>query len=929
MTEESLFTAALDVADPAERRAFLDEACHGDAGLRARVERLLASDRRSHGMLDHGPDTPVWGAPRPTSVLAAGRVFAGRFLLREKLGEGGMGEVWVADQTEPVRRPVAVKVIRSGLDSARLLARFEQERQALAAMDHPNIARVLDAGVWSPSPLEGEGLGVRGSVPYFVMEFIQGVPLTQFCDEARLSLRDRLELFIPVCQAVQHAHQKGVIHRDLKPSNILVTVYDGKPVPKVIDFGVAKATGMRLTEQSVNTEVGTLVGTPEYMSPEQAELNNPDIDTRTDVYALGVVLYELLTGGVPFPRREMGGRPLLEVLQVIRGQEPTKPSAKLSTAEDRRAVAENRGTDATRLAAFLRGELDWVVMKCLEKDRSRRYETANGLARDIQRFLSNEVVEARPPSAGYRLRKFVSRNRGRVAAAAVVLVALVAGVVGTSLGLVEARRERARANDEAAVTREVNDLLTTALLRNADPLARSRAGYAPDPNLKVRTLLDEAAARLDGRFEGRPKVEAAIRLTVGKAYSELGLYPQSVRHLERALALTRQTSPLATDECVEVGTALATAYRRGGQFPAAERLNREFLEALEAVHGPDHPHVHTFSYNLGLVCLNLEQVDEAERHLTRALAGRERSSGADSFPVAEVRNSLGGMFKRKGDYAKALDYQSQALAVYRRELTDDSPATLIVSHNVASCLGQLGRHSEARDEFVRLVAKARQVLGPRHVDTLSYIHELAYCHLDLKDSALAESHWQEAVAGARAELPAGHQDTILYAYNLGCLYEDLSRYADAERELSDALRHSRKTYPAGHPKTVNIIQHLIDVRFADRRAKDAEPLVRELLDLNKGRPNHWVVFHLRGLLGRAAFEQGRHTDAELDLLAGYRGLVERQATLPPALRHKPAELADLLIQLYLRRANPIEVAKWRAERAKYPPERLPPPRPIR
>jgi tetratricopeptide (TPR) repeat protein len=509
-------------------------------------------------------------------------------------------------------------------------------------------------------------------------------------------------------------------------------------------------------------------------------------------------------------------------------------------------------------------------------------------------------------------------------------------VVGTSLGLVEARRQRDEADDqreradaEAGIAREVNGLLTAALLRNADPRARSLAGHTPDPDLKVRTLLDEAAARLDGRFEGRPKVEAAIRLTVGKAYYELGLYPQSIRHLERALALTRQTSTLASDECVEAGTQLATAYRRAGQFPPAEQLNRELLEALEPALGPDHPHVLTFCYNLALVCINLHKLDEAERQLTRALAGRERLSGADSFPVAEVRNALGGVHKRKEDFVRALDYHSRALVVYRRELPDDSPATLIVSSNVAGCLSQLGRHSEARDEFVRLVAKARQILGPTHVDTLTYIHELAYCYLDLKEYALAESHWRQAVDAARAGLPEGHPDTILYVYNLGCLYEDVSRYADADRELSDALRLSRKTYPVGHPKTVAILQHLIDVRFANRRASDAEPFVRELLVLNKGRPNHWVTFHLRGLLGRAAFEQGRYADAEPDLLAGYRGLVERQATLPPALRGKPAELADLLTQLYVRSGNPGEATKWRAERSKYPPEKAPPPRPAR
>jgi tetratricopeptide (TPR) repeat protein len=857
-------------------------------------------------------------------------VFADRFVLRRKLGEGGMGEVWVADQTEPVQRRVALKVIRHGLDPARLLARFDQERQALALMDHPNIARVLDAGVW-------------GGAPYFAMELVEGVPITRHCDDRKLTLHQRLELFVPVCEAVQHAHQKGVIHRDVKPSNVLVAEYDGRPVPKVIDFGVAKAVGAKLTDDTVRTGFGAVVGTLEYMAPEQATFDARDVDTRADVFALGVLLYELLTGGPPVRRSEFGADGVLEMLRVIREVEPARPSRKLAAADDRSDLAAARGTDPRRLAALLRGELDWVVMKALEKERGRRYETANGLARDVQRFLADEVVEARPPSTGYRVRKFVRRNRGSVLAAAAVLVALVVGVVGTSLGLVEARRQqeraereqdaadrqRDRADAEAAVAREVNAILTGALVRHADPLARSFAGAAPDPDLKVRTLLDEVAGRLDGRFADRPKVEAAVRMTVGKAYCELGLYPQSIRHLERALVLTRRASPLTADECVDAGSELATTYRRAGKFDLAERLNREFLEALEPALGPEHPHVLTFCYNLGSVAHDLWRAGEAERLLTRALAGRERVLGADSLLTAEARNGLAGVFTRKGDFARALDHQSRALAVYRRALSDDSPATLIVSHNVAGSLGRLGRHPEALAEFERLVATASRTLGPTHVDTLTYLHGLAYCHLDRKRYDLAESNWRRAVEAARAVLPEEHPDTIRYAFHLGCLYEDMHRYADADRELSDALRRSRKTYPDGHPTTVKIVQHLIDVRFAAGRAADAEPLVRELLALyEKRQPTHWITFYVRGLLGRAALARGRYADAEPHLLAGYRGLTERRASIPPDWLSKQAELADHLTELYVRRGDPDEVARWRAERAKYPPDRAPAPRPV-
>ncbi len=437
MNEESLFTAALDKPTQAERRAFLNEACAGDVRLRLRVERLLAADEHARGILDRGQNAAaLMGAYRPEPPLAAEQVFAGRFRLRHKLGEGGMGEVWLADQAEPVRRRVALKVIRLDLCSERLLARFGQERQALALMDHVNIAKVFDAGV-----AEGR--------PFFVMELIQGAPITKYCDEAGLSPRERLELFLPVCRAVQHAHQKGIIHRDLKPSNILVGLSDGKPVPKVIDFGVAKVTGPLLAEQNVATEVGTLVGTLEYMSPEQAELNNLDIDTRSDVYSLGVLLYELLTGTVPFSREELQAAPFTEMLRIIKEVEPARPSTRLAGPETLAGVAAARQTEPKKLAVHLKGELDWIVMKCLEKDPGRRYATANELALDLRRYLADEPVLAGPPSAGYRLLKFLRRNRSAVLAVSLVLLALVGGIIGTTWGMIRATEAQGVAETEA------------------------------------------------------------------------------------------------------------------------------------------------------------------------------------------------------------------------------------------------------------------------------------------------------------------------------------------------------------------------------------------------------------------------------------------------------------------------------------------------
>jgi serine/threonine protein kinase/formylglycine-generating enzyme required for sulfatase activity len=462
MTEESLFLAALE-KPPAERQAFLEEACGQDIVLRARVQLLLEADARARGILERAPSPPplspeyrgegatvdsapgAVGGQAPFSVpeddslipkkvpdpfpplpgtedygdptARVGAILAGKYKLIEEIGEGGMGSVFMAQQTEPVKRAVAVKVIKAGMDSKAVLARFEAERQALAMMDHPNIAKVLDAGT------------TDGGRPFFVMELVKGTPITRYCDERRLTPRQRLELFVPVCQAIQHAHQKGIIHRDIKPSNVLVAMYDDRPVPKVIDFGVAKAAGQSLTEQTLMTGFGQIVGTPEYMSPEQASLNNLDIDTRSDVYSLGVLLYELLTGTTPVDKKSLGKAAVLEILRIVREVEAPRPSAKLSTIDALPSVAANRGTEPAKLSRLLKRELDWLVMKALEKDRTRRYDTANALARDIQRYLADEVVEARPPSMGYRVRKFVRRHRAWSVGSAVAVLLLIGATI--------------------------------------------------------------------------------------------------------------------------------------------------------------------------------------------------------------------------------------------------------------------------------------------------------------------------------------------------------------------------------------------------------------------------------------------------------------------------------------------------------------------
>src|SRR5205809_499589 len=450
--EETIFNAARQIVGDLDARvAYLAKACAGAETRRTRVESWLKAHDEQQSFLQ----SPATADLDPPIFLLPAGTMIGRYKLLEPIGEGGYGVVFMAEQTSPVQRKVALKIIKAGMDTRQVIARFEAERQALALMDHPNIAKVFDAGTTDTGR------------PYFVMELVKGMPITKYCDQHHIEPRQRLELFMQVCQAVQHAHQKGIIHRDLKPSNVLVAQYDGQPVPKVIDFGVAKATGQRLTESTMFTGFGDVIGTLEYMSPEQAEMNQLDVDTRSDIYSLGVILYELLTGSTPLEKQRIKQTALLEALRFVREEEPPKPSTRLSTSEQLPSIAANRGLEPKKLSGIVHGELDWIVMKALEKDRGRRYETANGFAMDVQRYLQDEAVHACPPSARYRFRKSARRNK----AALLTVVALMAALVGgTTVSTWQAiRATRATRSEQASLKiAKANEQAATESAKRAD-----------------------------------------------------------------------------------------------------------------------------------------------------------------------------------------------------------------------------------------------------------------------------------------------------------------------------------------------------------------------------------------------------------------------------------------------------------------------------
>ncbi|MGQ0720558.1 MAG: protein kinase domain-containing protein [Candidatus Eiseniibacteriota bacterium] len=716
---EGLFEAARYL-DPAARERFLAERCVESPDLRAYVDRLLAAHDRSGPLLT--PELRNTLPPEPEPLRRDDRV--GPYQILERLGEGGMGVVYLAEQREPIRRQVALKVVKPGMDSRAVLARFEAERQALALMDHPHIARVLDAG------------STEHARPFFAMELVHGEPITAYCDRHGLSNRERIALFVPVCQAVQHAHQRGVIHRDLKPSNILVTMQDGRPIPKIIDFGIAKAIASPLTDQTAHTHVGQILGTPEYMSPEQAEMGVLDIDTRSDIYSLGTVLYELLTGSLPFSRETLRAAGYAEIRRIIREVEPPRPSTRISTLGGAAAdVAKRRHTDARKLTRELQRDLDWVLMKTLEKDRTRRYASVSDLAAELERFLRDEPVLAGPPSFSYRARKFAARHRTAVGAAAVTLLAIVITTAALAYALVESNRQRAAAELARAEAVAVRDFLKQ-MLKSADPNEEA------NPDLTVREAVERAAATVGDRFGEHPLVEAEIRQTIGELLVALRA-GAAVPQLRRAYEIREHL--LGPDDRATLTSLgyLAVQVEWSGETDEGEALHRKLVEATERAFGPADSTTCEALINFGRSLARPGRLAEAESCLARAgemLPNVHATDEGRSALQSSLFNALWFLHLAQGDDERVLSVARRAASLSEERFGLSNPETLIALNNLAYSMAHVGRDAEALPILERALPVARALRGGSgNFGVAAMEKNLGHCLLALGRFAAAES----------------------------------------------------------------------------------------------------------------------------------------------------------------------------------------------
>ncbi len=737
----------------------------------------------------------------PETDFTPGTVIAGKYKLLEELGRGGMGSVFRAEQISPIKREVALKIIKMGMDTARVVARFDAERQALAVMDHPNIAKVLDAGA------------TETGRPFFVMELVHGIPIDVYCDKHRLSINERLGLFKAVCQAVQHAHQKGVIHRDLKPSNILVVVQDGEAVPKVIDFGIAKATGARLTERTLFTEQGQLIGTPEYMSPEQAEMSGLDIDTRTDIYSLGVMLYGLLVGKLPFEPETLRAAGLAEIQRIIRDTDPPRPSTRLSTLGiEGSAVAKKMRLDMPALRRELRGDLDWIIMKALEKDRTRRYATASEFSSDIDRHLRHEPVSAGPPSKAYRIRKYIRRHKLGVAAASLVILAILAGIAGTSLGLIKAIRAEKKAREEAQTARQVSSFLVD-LFEVSDP------GEARGNTITAREILDRGAEKIKEELTAQPLIQSRIMETIGQVYQNLGLFDEAEDLLKKALDVREEASG---ENHYYVGASLVNLgwlYLSQNRQAEAEPLIRRGVDIL-AQYNVDDPLAYARGLTmLGMILRDRGEFDPGQDSLERALDILEEARGKDHEDVSLPLYHLGWLHKLKGEYETAADYYERAYIILERELGIDHPYTLWCLNDMAVIAEIRGDQQRAKELNLKVIDIGERIFGHDHPFLASPLNNIGIVHWRLGEYKEAEASAKRSILIREKVFGIDHPLIASTWSNLSLIYLEIGFYDLSRQSLERALAINEKT--AG-PDSLGMAETLHNLAVLDFYTGDFE-----------------------------------------------------------------------------------------------------------
>lgn len=793
---KDIFAEALRLTNAAEREAYLDRSCAGNLALRQEVESLLNAYAQAGDFLG-----PTMSLLEPEIAREHAGIRIGRYKLLEQIGEGGFGVVWMAEQEEPVRRRVALKIIKLGMDTREVVARFEAERQALAMMEHPNIARVFDGGATDTGR------------PYFVMELVKGIPITSYCDANKLATQERLELFMQVCHAVQHAHQKGVIHRDLKPSNILVTVQDDRPVPKVIDFGVAKATQARLTEKTVFTQFRQWIGTPSYMSPEQAGLGSLDVDTRSDVYSLGVLLYELLTGRTPFDTQKLLEKGYEAVMQTIREEEPPKPSTRLSTlaGAELSAVAASRGAEPARLNRLVRGDLDWIVMKALEKDRKRRYETASALAHDLECHLGEEPVMACPPSSLYRFQKLVRRNKLAFTATAAVATALILGLglstwlffrekqarqraVAAEVGQVRLRQQ-AEANEKKARTAAAKSQQVALFLKDMLKGVGPSVALGRD-TVMLREIVDQTAGRISQDLKDQPEVQIELGLTLAAVYRDLQLHNKMEQTACETLRLARahlgEENLAVADALGQVGHALMLLR----VVDEAETFTRQAIAMQRKLRGVDSLEEAASLRNLADVLRNQwfnatprdrSKLIEAESAVRKALAIRRSRLGSEDREVAFTLDCLSIVLNVAERREEAEAASREGLAIRQKLFGEDHPETGQSWMWLGNVLrGSTNRLPEAEDCLRKALAIQRKMQGPGkwfQAYTLSFLAGVVECRGKPNE---AEDLWREALAIARAQMGEDSAHLPHFILSLSSILRKNGKAAEAQSLAKEA-----------------------------------------------------------------------------------------------------------------------------------------------